>query len=61
MKIEEMIPAVQKKLGVQVDGRAGPETWGGDICPRRQAKDWRKCWLNFAIELCLVSRSTHSC
>lgn len=23
-----MIAAVQKKLGVQVDGRAGPETWG---------------------------------
>jgi peptidoglycan L-alanyl-D-glutamate endopeptidase CwlK len=28
MKIEDMIAAVQKKLGVQVDGRAGPETWG---------------------------------
>ena len=28
MKIEEMVAAVQKKLGVQVDGRAGPETWG---------------------------------
>jgi len=28
MKIEEMIAAVQKKLGVEVDGRAGPETWG---------------------------------
>jgi len=28
MKIEEMIAAVQKKLGVQADGRAGPETWG---------------------------------
>jgi peptidoglycan L-alanyl-D-glutamate endopeptidase CwlK len=28
MKIEEMIAAVQKKLGVQVDGRPGPETWG---------------------------------
>jgi peptidoglycan L-alanyl-D-glutamate endopeptidase CwlK len=28
MKIEEMIAAVQKKLGVDVDGRAGPETWG---------------------------------
>ena len=27
MKIEEIITAVQKKLGVQVDGRAGPETW----------------------------------
>lgn len=28
MKIEEMIAAVQKRLGVEVDGRAGPETWG---------------------------------
>jgi peptidoglycan LD-endopeptidase CwlK len=28
MLIEEMIAAVQKKLGVQVDGRAGTETWG---------------------------------
>ena len=28
MKIEDMISAVQKKLGVQVDGRAGTETWG---------------------------------
>lgn len=28
MSIEEMISAVQKKLGVQVDGRAGTETWG---------------------------------
>ncbi len=28
MKIEKMIAAVQKKLGVQVDGRAGPQTWG---------------------------------
>lgn len=28
MKIEQMIAAVQDKLGVQVDGRAGPETWG---------------------------------
>lgn len=28
MKIEEMIAAVQEKLGVEVDGRAGPETWG---------------------------------
>jgi peptidoglycan L-alanyl-D-glutamate endopeptidase CwlK len=28
MKIEEMIAAVQKELGVQVDGRPGPETWG---------------------------------
>jgi peptidoglycan LD-endopeptidase CwlK len=28
MKIEELIAGVQKKLRVQVDGRAGPETWG---------------------------------
>lgn len=28
MKIEEIIAAVQQKVGVQVDGRAGPETWG---------------------------------
>jgi peptidoglycan LD-endopeptidase CwlK len=28
MKIEEMIAAVQEKLGVKADGRAGPETWG---------------------------------
>ena len=27
MKIEEMISAVQQRLGVQVDGRAGPQTW----------------------------------
>ena len=27
MNIEEMIRAVQKELGVGVDGRAGPETW----------------------------------
>jgi peptidoglycan LD-endopeptidase CwlK len=28
MKLEEMISAVQKKLGIEIDGRAGPETWG---------------------------------
>jgi len=28
MRIEKMIAAVQRKLGVQVDGRAGPQTWG---------------------------------
>ncbi|HEX8279983.1 MAG TPA: M15 family metallopeptidase [Chthoniobacterales bacterium] len=27
MNIEEMIRAVQKEVGVGVDGRAGPETW----------------------------------
>lgn len=28
MQIEEMVRAVQTKLGIGVDGRAGPETWG---------------------------------
>lgn len=28
MTLEEMICAVQKKLGVEVDGRPGTETWG---------------------------------
>lgn len=28
MRIEEMISAVQQSLGVTVDGKAGPETWG---------------------------------
>lgn len=28
MKIEEMISEVQAALGVTVDGKAGPETWG---------------------------------
>lgn len=28
MRIQEMVEAVQKALGVTVDGRAGPETWG---------------------------------
>lgn len=28
MRIEEMISAIQEKLGVDVDGRAGPQTWG---------------------------------
>jgi len=28
MKIEDMIAAVQERLGIQVDGRAGTETWG---------------------------------
>jgi peptidoglycan LD-endopeptidase CwlK len=28
MQIEEMVRAVQAKLGVGVDGRPGPETWG---------------------------------
>jgi peptidoglycan L-alanyl-D-glutamate endopeptidase CwlK len=28
VKLEDMIAAVQKKLGVEADGRAGPRTWG---------------------------------
>jgi len=28
MEIEAMISAVQKALGIDVDGRAGPQTWG---------------------------------
>ena len=28
MELHEMIEAVQRALGVQVDGRAGTETWG---------------------------------
>lgn len=28
MQITEMIAAIQKKLRVRVDGKAGPETWG---------------------------------
>ena len=28
MKTEEMIRAVQQKLGIDVDGKAGPQTWG---------------------------------
>lgn len=28
MKIEEMIAAVQQAIGVDVDGKAGPQTWG---------------------------------
>lgn len=28
MRIEEMIAAIQKELGVEADGKAGPQTWG---------------------------------
>jgi peptidoglycan L-alanyl-D-glutamate endopeptidase CwlK len=28
MKTDDMIRAVQKKLGIDVDGRPGPQTWG---------------------------------
>lgn len=28
MRIEEMIAAIQQELGIDVDGKAGPQTWG---------------------------------
>ncbi|HMW16784.1 MAG TPA: M15 family metallopeptidase [Accumulibacter sp.] len=28
MRIDEMISAIQQELGVEVDGKAGPQTWG---------------------------------
>lgn len=28
MRIEEMIAAIQQELGIDDDGRAGPQTWG---------------------------------
>ena len=28
MKIDELISGIQAALGIQVDGKAGPETWG---------------------------------
>lgn len=28
MQIQQMIEAVQRELGVEVDGKAGPQTWG---------------------------------
>jgi peptidoglycan LD-endopeptidase CwlK len=28
MRIEEMIAAVQEALGIEADGKAGPQTWG---------------------------------
>src|SRR5262245_1518876 len=28
MRIEEMIAAIQEALGIDVDGKAGPQTWG---------------------------------
>lgn len=38
MQINEMIQAIQKALGVQVDGRAGPETWGAIYAALVKAK-----------------------
>jgi len=28
MRIEEMIAGIQRQLGIEVDGKAGPQTWG---------------------------------
>ena len=39
VKIEDMIAAVQAELDVQVDGRAGPETWAAiyrRVVPQRK-------------------------
>jgi peptidoglycan L-alanyl-D-glutamate endopeptidase CwlK len=41
MRIEEMISAVQQELGIGVDGKAGPETWGAiyqRIVPQNKAE-----------------------
>ena len=41
MTLHEMISAVQAELGIQVDGKAGPETWGAihrRIVPRVPAR-----------------------
>lgn len=41
MRIEEMIAAVQTELGIGVDGKAGPETWGAiyrKICKVNKAE-----------------------
>jgi peptidoglycan L-alanyl-D-glutamate endopeptidase CwlK len=40
MRIEEMISAIQKELGISVDGKAGPQTWGAiyqRIVPQNEA------------------------
>ena len=40
MRIEEMISAIQKELGIEVDGKAGPQTWGAiyqRIVPQKPA------------------------
>ena len=42
MKIDELISAIQSELGVQVDGKAGPETWSAiyqRIVPQPKAVD----------------------
>ena len=72
MKIDEIISSVQKKLGVQVDGRAGPETWAaiyrrivkpkiGGVAPARalRAVDPRseKCIATLLPEVRPIARS----
>lgn len=40
MRIEEMISAIQKELGISVDGKAGPQTWAAiyqRIVPQKPA------------------------
>ena len=40
MRIEEMISAIQKELGIDVDGKAGPQTWAAiyqRIVPQKPA------------------------
>ncbi len=43
MQIDEMIAAIQAKLGVQVDGKAGPQTWAAIyaklVTPKLKAQD----------------------
>lgn len=39
MKTEDIIAAVQKKLGIQADGRAGPETWAAIYAQIMQPKN----------------------
>jgi peptidoglycan LD-endopeptidase CwlK len=42
MKTDSIIRAVQQKLGIDVDGRAGPQTWGAiyQYIVRPQTKPW---------------------
>jgi hypothetical protein len=34
MNLDSLIRAVQKSLGVKVDGKPGPETWAADLPER---------------------------
>lgn len=42
MKIEEMIAAIQQAIGVEVDGKAGPQTWAAlyERLVRKDAKEF---------------------